>query len=270
MKLDKNLNSFGKLNMITRTSTLLIAFIFFTKICFAWGQTGHRVVGFIAEQHLNEKTKKALQEILGNESLAIASTWMDEIKSDKNYDHTHDWHWVTVPDGENYDATEKNKNGDVIEKINFFITELKTKKVEPEKAKEYIRMLTHLIGDIHQPLHVGKGDDKGGNNVKVTWFGKNSNLHRVWDSEIIDDKQLSYTEMAASINFADATMVKNLQTSSVNNWVEEAISHRKAIYSLPEDLKLGYEYAYIHYPLVKKQLLYAGIRLAGVLNEIYG
>ena len=77
--------------------------------CFGWGQTGHRVVGQIAQNHLSSKAQKAIQEIMGRESLAYASTWMDEIKSDDHYDHTHVWHWVTIPDGGNLKKIDEDQ-----------------------------------------------------------------------------------------------------------------------------------------------------------------
>ena len=62
-----------------------------------------------------------------------------------------------------------------------------------------LRFVVHLVGDLHQPLHVGKCCDKGGNDVKVTWFGKPTNLHAVWDLALVDDEQLSFTELAAKL-----------------------------------------------------------------------
>ena len=121
---------------------------------------------------------------------------MDEIRSDSLYDFTSDWHWVTVPDGQNYAQTEKNPKGDVIFTIERIITELKSKKLSAKQESEYVKMLIHLVGDIHQPLHVGGGADRGGNEVKLMWFRVESNLHRIWDSDMIDDTRLSYRELA--------------------------------------------------------------------------
>ncbi|MEJ2004379.1 MAG: S1/P1 nuclease, partial [Cyclobacteriaceae bacterium] len=81
---------------------------------FSWGQIGHRTIGKIANQHLKNRTKRQLAQIMGHESLAIASTWMDEVRSDSNYDYMTDWHWVTIPEGKTYAETDKNPNGDII------------------------------------------------------------------------------------------------------------------------------------------------------------
>src|SRR5688572_24091251 len=92
-------------------------FLLFIAYSFAWGPTGHRVTGWIADKHINKKARKDLERILGGQSLAIASTWMDEIRSDSTYDYTSDWHWVTIPNGATYTATEKNPKGDIIQTL---------------------------------------------------------------------------------------------------------------------------------------------------------
>ena len=98
----------------------------------AWGPTGHRATGLVAEKYLNKKAAKELQRILGGQSLAMASTWMDEIRSDTTWNFTADWHWVTVQDGQSYDQSEKNPNGDIIQTIEKIIASLKSKKLTPK------------------------------------------------------------------------------------------------------------------------------------------
>lgn len=233
----------------------------------AWGATGHRATGLIAEKHLTKKARAAMDRILNGQSIAMASTWMDEIRSDSTYDYTADWHWATIPDGQTYEQSTKNPHGDVIQTLERLISELKSKKLSAKDEQEHVKMLIHLIGDIHQPLHVGI-NDMGGNLVKVTWFREDSNLHRVWDSDMIDGTKLSYTELAESLDKPDATRVAALQKSSVRDWAKESISVRKQVYAYGNG-KLGYKYSYLNMPLVRQRLLEGGIRLAGILNEIY-
>jgi len=235
-----------------------------------WGQIGHYVTGQIAEAHLNKEAKKKLKELLGDESLALASVWMDDIRSDDSYDYTSDWHWVTVPDGKDYDETEKNPNGDVIWALETMIAELKEGGLTGPEEIEKLKMVIHLVGDIHQPLHVGTGTDRGGNDVRVQWMGESSNLHRVWDSDMIRSRELSYTELAKEINHPTKDEVKEWQAAGVRDWANESISVRNRVYNLDGSNRLGYEYRYENFDLVEKRLLQAGVRLAGVLNEIYG
>lgn len=259
-----------KLVTILFMKKLILSFLLITTstLAFSWGQTGHRATGLIAEQHLSKKAKAQLEKRLGH-SLAIASTWMDEVRSDSTYDYMEDWHWVTIPDGSTYEQTEKNPKGDIIEAIDRMITSLKSKTLTPQQEVEHIKILIHLVGDIHQPLHVGRGDDRGGNSVKVKWFGHDSNLHRVWDSEMIDDTHLSYTELAMSVNIPSEKAIKSLQTSNVKQWAYESMTYRKNVYAIG-DGKLSYAYPYYNFHIVRDQLMKAGLRIAGLLNEIYG
>ena len=224
----------------------------------------------MAEQHLTKKARKNLQSILSNESLAMVSNWMDFIKTDPGWDHANPWHYCTIPDGMTYDQVEIPREGDIIQTLNRIIQELKTKHFADVDELTVLKFLIHLVGDIHQPLHVGNGMDRGGNDLKVRWFRQNSNLHRVWDSGMIDYQQLSYTEMTSSIDFATKAQIAALQDATILDWAYEAMALRNLVYDLPEDNKLSYRYVFDNWAIVENQLLKAGIRLAGILNDIYG
>src|SRR6476620_6083644 len=138
-----------------KKSILIIAISCISLSAFSWGATGHRVTGYIADKHLSKKARLAMQRILGQQSLAMAANWMDEIKSDSLYNYANNWHWVTIQNGETYDQSVKNSKGDLIQTIERLIEELKSKKFSGKEEAERVRMLIHLIGDVHQPLHVG-------------------------------------------------------------------------------------------------------------------
>lgn len=237
---------------------------------YGWGQTGHRTVGKIAELHLNKKALKEVKRLLGNESLAMVSTYMDEIRSDSTYDYTHDWHWVTIPYGTTYAESQKNPDGDIIEAIGRMKDILKSDTAADVQKVEALKFIVHLMGDLHQPLHVGNGTDKGGNDVKLKYFWEKSNLHRVWDSGIIDSKKLSYTELVESINHATKDAISRWQSGTVVSWAEDAQSFHGQVYEFRDVGLLSYEYNYRNWALVQQQLLKGGVRLAGVLNEVFG
>ncbi|MDZ7645954.1 MAG: S1/P1 nuclease [Cytophagales bacterium] len=90
--------------------------------------------------------------------------------SDSTYNYTTDWHWTTIPDGGRYEDVESNLDGKVVMMIEKFTKDLKAGKLTPKQEQEYLKMLIHMVGDMHQPLHVGKPGDRGGNDVKVKWF----------------------------------------------------------------------------------------------------
>ena len=249
---------------------VLVLFSFLLMVeSFGWGVTGHRATGLIAEQYLNTKARKRIKQILGQESLAMVSTWMDEIRSDSTYNYTTDWHWTTIPDGGKYEDVEGNPDGKVVMMIEKFTKELKSGKLTAKQQGEYLKMLVHMVGDIHQPLHVGKPGDRGGNEVKVKWAGDDSNLHRVWDSDMIDDSKLSYTELAQFLAKPDAATIKKWQQTSVRDWAKESMALRPAVYNIGKG-SLGYRYSYVNLPSVRERILQAGIRIAGLLNQVYG
>lgn len=250
-------------------SIITFIFIIAAGVCaYGWGPTGHRATGLVAERYLTKKAKKAIERILGGQSLAMTATWMDEVRSDSTYDYMEDWHWVTIQDGQTYDQSVKNPNGDIIMTLERVIQELKSGKLNAVDEAQRIKILIHLVGDLHMPLHVGGGNDRGGNDVRVQWFRSESNLHRVWDSDMIDDTRLSYTELAESLDKPDEAEIRKLQSSTVRNWAQESMAYRPQVYAIGNG-RLGYEYAYKNFSAVRAQLLHAGIRLAGLLNQIY-
>lgn len=247
---------------------ILILLVVFSE-SFGWGVTGHRATGLIAERYLTKKASSKIKQILNGESLAMVSTWMDEILSDTAYKYTTDWHWTTIPDGGRYEDVEGNPDGKVIMMIEKITAELKSGKLSAKQEQDYLKMLVHMVGDMHQPLHVGRPGDRGGNEVKVKWFRNDSNLHRVWDSEMIDGSRLSYTELANALGVPDKETVKHWQSTGVRDWALESMSFRPQVYDI-NDGNLGYVYTYQYFSIAKTRMLQAGIRLAGLLNQIYG
>ena len=253
-----------------KISFLILAIVVSTN-SFGWGSTGHRIVGLIAEQHLSSKAKKNIEKILGFETLAEVSNYMDFIKSDATYRHMSPWHYATIPDDKTYQEVGTPEEGDVIVTIQRLMAELQTKNFTDKDEAFALKCLVHLIGDIHQPLHVGNGDDKGGNDIKLEYFWQSSNLHRVWDSEIIDGQKYSYSEYVDWINHPTEEQLEAWSSLNVLDWANESKKARSQCYnSMPESKKLSYRYNYDNIKLVNQRLLQAGIRLANVLNEIYG
>jgi hypothetical protein len=134
-------------------------------------------VGQIAYNHLSKKARKNIEKVLKGQSIAMVSNFMDEIKSDPKYDSLSPWHYCTIPDGVDYSGAPEE--GDVIMGIETYTSLLRRGGLSIEEEQFALKCLIHLVGDIHQPLHVGNGQDRGGNDVRVTYFWESSNLHRV-------------------------------------------------------------------------------------------
>jgi len=265
---------FMKTNFFKKLA-LGIAIIYAPLQTMAWGQQGHRICGQIADSYLTPQARKAIKDILGDESIAMASNWADFIKSDPSYSYLYNWHFIDFDKAytklEMEDFLAHDTNTDAYTKLNFMIAELKKKDLPKEKKLLYLRMLIHVIEDVHQPMHTAHADDKGGNDVKVKWFNNDTNLHSVWDSQLIEFQQLSYTEYAAAINHTTFEQRKELQKAPISEWLFESNQLAEKIYTDPM-LKgsLGYKYNFAYVETLNQQLLKAGVRLAGVLNSIFG
>ncbi|MUH37892.1 S1/P1 Nuclease [Zobellia amurskyensis] len=235
-----------------------------------WSKTGHRTVGEVAQHHLSKKARKALKKLLNGESLAYVSTFADDIKADRAYKEFSAWHYVNIPEGKDYSDIEPNKNGDLITGINKCIEIIKDENSKKEDKVFYLKMLVHLIGDLHQPMHVGRFEDKGGNDIQLQWFNEGTNLHRVWDSNMINTYGMSYTELASSLPQLSKEQVKFIQQGTVLEWVEESQEIASKLYdSVETGEKLYYRYSYDWWGTVETQLQKGGLRLAKVLNELF-
>ena len=236
-----------------------------------WGQTGHRTIGMIAESHLSHRARKNIEKLLDGRSLAFVSTYGDDIKSDDRFDKYYTWHFVNFPLGAKYEDSPKEEKGDIITGINHCIRVLEDDKSSREDKVFHLKFLVHLIGDLHQPLHVGRAEDRGGNDIKVSWHGKNSNLHRVWDTQMIESWNMSYTELHRNVRTLSKSQVQALEEGTVTDWMYESRDLATEVYSsASNEDKLGYRYSYKYLNTALDQLQKAGIRLAKVLNEIYG
>ncbi|HEY9186153.1 MAG TPA: S1/P1 nuclease [Salegentibacter sp.] len=257
-----------------KRSILVLFAIFYTGIGFAendWGKTGHRTTGEIAEKHLSKKAQKAISELLEGQSLAFVANYADDIKSDPDYRKYGPWHYVNIaPEDDKYVREKANKDGDLLQAIEKSIAVLKDKNASREDKKFYLKMLVHFMGDLHQPFHVGRGSDRGGNDIQVRWFNEGSNIHRVWDSQMIDSYQMSYSELAENRKELTRKELKEIEEGNLLDWVYESREMANRLYDSVEiGEKLGYEYMYKWFPRLREQLHKGGVRLAKVLNEIY-
>ncbi len=252
--------------------TLCLLFIF-QDIAYSfpnWGQTGHRTVGEIASEHITRKTRKKIEKLLNGQSLAFISTYADEIKSDKNFRKYSPWHYVNFPFDCEYHNSKKNPKGDIIVGINKSIKILKDKNSSKRDKIFYLKMLVHLIGDLHQPLHAGRSEDKGGNTIQVRWFDKGTNLHRVWDTDMIEQWKMTYTELTNTKEKLSKKEIENIQKGTILDWTYETQKLAKKVYaSVKPGDKLKYRYSYLHFETVRTQLQKGGLRLAKVLNDIF-
>lgn len=255
---------------------ILAILIFAPLYSFCWGVTGHRVVAEIAQRHLSGKAKKELKKLIGRESLQQWANWPDFIKSDTTHvwDMASKWHYVNIagdlPKDEFLNKLKNLQGENLYTQIKAMAAQLKDKMLSQEKRQIALRFLIHFVGDLHQPLHVGREEDKGGNDIKVSWFDKQTNLHSVWDGSLVDFQQYSYTEYAHYLDIAATDVVKVWKQSSLEEWFYESYSLANKVYaSVPADGKLGFRYNYIFQKDLDLQLLKGGVRLAELINKAF-
>lgn len=237
----------------------------------AWGQIGHRVTGAIAEPLLTRKAKAQIAAIIGNESLAEASTWADEMRSSPEpfwQTTANPWHYVTVQPGKTYAEIGAPPEGDAYSALKQFEATLKSPTATKTEKQLALRFSIHIIGDLHQPLHVGNGTDRGGNDKKVTFGRDETNLHAVWDGNLVDRQQLSYTEMTAFLTRRiTPQMLRDYGQADPLVWIGESATIRDVIY--PTEDRLSYRYAFNQQETLDTRLLQAGIRMAAYFNKLF-
>ena len=266
--------------MRTHWFALLLLFLCLPFSGRAWGVLGHRAVARIAENHLSATARREIARLLGSETLPLVSTWPDEVRSDPQFNSTAPWHYLNVPVGLDFAAFALQLNNPALAApaapTNAYTALLQVRKdlKDPQKTTEEKRMalkfLVHLVGDVHQPLHVGHAEDKGGNDIKVSWRSKDeTNLHSVWDGALVEYSGLSYTEMAAAYDHATPAQVRQWQKNDMTTWLFESYQLCPPAYAAAANPKLDWHFYPAFGPTVEQQILKAGIRLAGVLNETF-
>jgi hypothetical protein len=237
----------------------------------SWGQVGHRVTGAIAEQYLTPEAQRAISQLLINEDLAEASTYADEMKSNPSEfwkKTANPWHYVNVFDGKTYSDVAPPPEGNAATALDAFSKQLKSKQSSFAEKQLALRFIVHIIGDLHQPFHAGNGRDKGGNDVKLKFFWEDSNLHRVWDSGLIDRQKLSYTEWTKILSRKiSEQQAQQWMEVDPKVWIAESAKLRVSLY--PDNDELSWDYQYQNLPIVKQRLQMGGVRIAAYLNALF-
>ncbi|UJF21892.1 S1/P1 nuclease [Shewanella sp. OMA3-2] len=247
--------------------------IFNSQTAAAFGRLGHQIIGQIAEDNLSENAAKNVHKFTQGKSLAQMSTWADEIRSKPKWRYTAPWHYISIADHENWSTVKRMPNGDILSSLAHFEKVLSDPHTTPTKKWQALAFYVHFIGDIHQPLHVGYRHDQGGNRVKLTWFGKDSNLHSVWDSKLLAHQQLNLAEYTRLLANITPEQKRAWTGKNYYQWADESKVLRTNAYLLAinpaAELELGADYEATNLPLIELRLQQAGIRLAERLNLIF-
>lgn len=237
----------------------------------AWGQKGHDVTAYIAENHLTRKAARAVDRVLRGHSPVYYSNWLDNASHTPEYAYTKTWHYLNVDEGHTIETMPKCADGDVLTAVTTLRDKLAQGGLSPEEEETSLRMLIHLMGDMHCPMHAGRLSDRGGNRRPVLFFSTRTNLHSVWDSSLVEAAhKWSYTEWQQQIDRLSEEEVAAVQAGTPADWIAQTHAICEKIYAeTPEGAKLSYDYIAAQAPVIEQQFLRGGLRLARLLNEIY-
>ncbi|KAL5726111.1 hypothetical protein ACHQM5_009181 [Ranunculus cassubicifolius] len=260
---------------LPRIQTLVfLSFLAFYQVVHGWGEDGHLITCRLAQTRLSEAANAAIKDLLpayANDDLGSLCSWADQVRI--HYPWSTVLHYLNTPDNLcNYQYNSKQ------------CSELLT---YSNPSSQSLLFLSHLIGDIHQPLHTGFASDKGGNTINVNWYTRKENLHHVWDENMIETAEERFYDtnvddlihaIQTNVTSAWANKVKRWETCSCNDtacpdiYASESIHYAcaRAYKGVSEGSTLVDDYFLSRLPIVNLRLAQGGVRLAAILNRIFG
>jgi hypothetical protein len=254
--------------MIKKTSLCALA-LSGALFLISWGFKGHRAVATIAQKHLTSNTAYVVSAYLKGEAMSDVATWADENRNPK----TAPWHYLNLPLGLSHEAFVRvvsQSDNNVYTAILKTEAGLKDKNLSADAKNEALKYLIHLVGDAHQPMHVSRKEDKGGNTIQLRFDNKGTNLHSLWDSRLIDHEGLSEQDIVKTYDVANPAQIRQWQSDSPMEWLWESYQISSELYAQVKpgkDIDEAYYQKYI--PVIRKRIDQAGIRLAGELNKLF-
>ncbi|MGE3817998.1 MAG: S1/P1 nuclease [Isosphaeraceae bacterium] len=245
----------------------------------AWGPRGHRVATRIAEARLTPAARAAVRELLNEgDTLLTVCTWADTDGHDA-VPGSGPWHYVNVPiDAPRYSDRHCRRGDCVVAKIHQFRKTLKNPSTPKRERARALLFLVHLVEDVHQPLHVGDRDDRGGNATQVQYFNSGTNLHRLWDSGLIEEISRNDLDWVDRIQpLLTRENVDKWSQGTVEDWADESLEAARLAYRelkdggkyIPPGSRIGREYTEAALPILKLRMAQAGVRVANELNAIF-
>ena len=245
--------------------TLMIT-LFSTQNSYGWGKEGHHMVAEVAWHYMSQHTQEMVTKYLNGITVDSAATWMDDVRSDPKYKYMSSWHFINIPKGQEYVPNPAETN--CINEMNKACNNLKNGKLSDEEKRINIMVLIHLWGDLSQPLHTGYAEDRGGNMVTITFNGKETNLHSLWDGGIIYDRKIKLDNCLAL--YAHLSEKEKEECKKFNNVaaLKQSRSFLPQIYDF-EDATIDEVYAVKNQAVIEKQILTGGLRLAAMLDDVF-
>lgn len=291
----------GKVELWWTVRGMIVLLLLLIPGVLGWGKEGHYAICKIAEGYLSEDALTEVKALLPDRAegdLAAVCSWADEIKHNYRWRWSSPLHYVDTPDFRcNYkyrrdchDSTG-HKDRCVTAAIYNYTKQLVSGAHDLNSEIKYnlteaLMFLSHFIGDVHQPLHVGFVGDEGGNTITVRWYKRKTNLHHVWDNMIIE------SSLKAFYNSDLTNLIQAIQSNITNGWFTDSSSWvnctagnmvcpnpyasesidfacKYAYKNATPGSTLGDDYFLSRLPIVEKRIAQAGVRLAATLNRIF-
>jgi hypothetical protein len=253
----------------THTLLMVVCTIFFSCRAMAWAQQGHELAGHIAERYLTDSARSVVIQLLPRETLADASTWADRMRSDPSrfwQKEASPYHYVTVPPGRRYAQLRPPPSGDAVTALSSFARDLRNPETSLKQRRLALRFALHIIQDLHQPLHVGNGQDRGGNTLLVRVVGKQQNFHRLWDYHVIAYADRSTNQWLEFLEQQGLLRTPTPLDFEHERWIGESAALRDSLY--PPPTIVDDEYLDRHGPQAARRIALAGIRSAAWINAV--
>ena len=242
-----------------------------TLSLFAYDGVGHRIIADIAYDNLTAGARNQVDKVLGKRGMVYAATWADDVRSDSKYAYSYPWHYQDVDDNMSSADLKKLLDNPTAEGEHLFfaIDSMVVRLKKDKNDVEALKFLVHFIGDLHQPLHLGRKDDKGGNKIEMNWFGRKTNLHAVWDGALIDSEKMSYSEFSKYLQDKYEPRKAEFKKHNLLQSIEAAYAVRNAIYAYDTSDTSNYHYVYFFADKRDEMIYRGGIQLANILNSIF-
>jgi hypothetical protein len=235
-----------------------------------YGADGHRIAGMVAERMLCEDAARVVQDLGRGEGLDELGLWADRIRSQPQWLHTGPWHYMNIPDDMSIADYETPPERDILWAIDDNVRALSNTRLPRTDRRDALRFVTHFIVDLHQPLHVGRAEDRGGNRVDVRLGRRTLNLHRFWDTEAVTLSGLTPVEYAAWLMPRVRQRQAEWSIGTPPDWAAESQALRDQVYAFAEEgAPLSDAYIAAAIAITEQRLAQAGVRLAVTLNALF-
>lgn len=240
----------------------------------AWGPEAHRAATAIAADRLCPAATAGIERLLGDTTLAEAALWPDRIRGEARWAHTRDWHYLNIGDDAPFSTLLEGApgHGQLLRAIRANLALLNDESIPGAARGEALGFVLHLVADLHQPLHVGRSEDRGGNTIDVSFDGQVTNLHRLWDGVLLRSGGLRQDDYRRSLEPLVLLGADNWERGTLEDWAEESRRLRPWVYDFDARRRvplISKRYAETGRQLTALRLAQAGVRTAWLLNGLW-